>query len=85
MPTLYAIDNKMKGDAGVLSQAINPDTGKVESNRPKVGCCMRVGSLTGRTYCPQDYWTTTPVLEILEETESEVKFRTKNSIYIWKA
>jgi hypothetical protein len=46
---------------------------------------MLVGALTARTMQWQDYWLTTEVLEILEETEDYVKFRTKNTIYEWKA
>lgn len=49
--------------------------------KPKVGYCVRVGSLIARTYQMYDYWTTTPVEEILETTEDSVKFRTTNSIY----
>ena len=37
---------------------------------------------SGNSY--QDYWLTTPVEEILEDTENYVKFRTKNTVYEWK-
>ena len=57
---------------------------EVVSRRPTVGCSMLVGSLTARSYGDQDYWLTTEVLEILEETETEVRFKTKNSIYVWR-
>lgn len=56
----------------------------METGRPKIGCSMRVGSIMARSYSNRDWWTTTEVLEILEESEEEVKFRTKNSVYIWR-
>lgn len=76
------------GDAGARSEAIkwNEDGtfNSVVSNRPTVGCSMLVGSVTARSYREQDYWLTTTVTEILEESEDYVKFKTGNSIYEWK-
>ncbi len=40
--------------------------------------------INGRTYSSQDYWTTTPVTEILEDTNEFVRFKTRNSEYEWK-
>lgn len=81
-------DSDGAGDSGSLSQAIgwNEDRTfkEVVDYRPVVGCSMLVGSRTGRAYSDQDYWLTTEVLEILEESDNEVKFRTKNSTYTWK-
>ncbi len=58
--------------------------------KPRVGACMRVGSPYSRSYSNQDYWTTTPVTEILEEFTDDqnrlnVKFKTRNSTYWWKS
>lgn len=58
--------------------------------KPRVGVSMRVGSPYGRSYSNQDYWTTTPVTEILEEFTDDqdrlnVKFKTRNSTYWWKS
>lgn len=86
MAHLYRISDGA-GDSGSMSIAFGLDeNGKVVEmgNRPKLGCLMRVGSLTARSYSRQDYWTTTPVTEILEETEDYVKFKTGNSIYEWR-
>jgi len=73
-------------DGGSRSEAINFDieTNKIEvvGDRPIVGYSLLVGSCNARTY-GSDYWLTTEVTEILEETENEVKFKTKNSIYLW--
>lgn len=75
------------GDCGTCSEAIewNEDGTKkgVVSDRPTVGCSMLVGSWRASTYSRQDYWLTTPVTEILEETEDYVKFKTGNSVYEW--
>ena len=88
MAHLYSID-KEKGDSGGRSEAIawNEDGTfkEIISNRPVVGCSMLVGSVSARSYSYQDYWLTTPVIEIIEETEDYVKFRTKNTIYEWKS
>lgn len=73
------------GDSGQMSQAmaLEDDQVVIKSDRPTLGCFMRVGSHYGRSYSDQDYWTTTPVTEIIEETEDYVKFRTRNSLYEW--
>lgn len=76
-------------DGGARSQAIawNEDRTfkEVFSDRPTVGCSMLVGSVTARSYSDQDYWLTTRVSEILEESEDEVKFKTENgSTYLWR-
>ena len=72
-----------KGDAGARSEAIKWNTNgtykEVISDRPTVGCSMLVGSVTARSYSSQDYWLTTIVTEILEESESYVRFKTENS------
>ena len=74
------------GDVGSLSQAIKYNTDgsqKIIGDRPIIGCHMLVGSIIARSYSDQDYWLTTEIEEIIEETECYVKFRTKNSIYEW--
>lgn len=88
MPSLYRTRDGA-GDAGGMSDIlrINPDTNELEykhSQKPTVGWAIRVGSISARSFSSQDYWTTTPVTEILEEREDYVKFKTGNSIYEWK-
>jgi hypothetical protein len=51
--------------------------------RPRVGVAMRVGSHYARTYDAQDWWQTTLITEILEESDEVVRFRTGNSVYEW--
>ena len=86
MPKLRRISDGA-GDMGARSEAIawTPE-GKIKEivgNRPIVGCSLLVGSVTARTYSAQDYWLTTPIVEILEERPDYVKFRTENSEYEW--
>lgn len=72
-----------KNDYGFWEPFRNED-GSLEKRtgeKPQIGDCVRVGSYIARTFAMQDYWTTTPVEEILETTEDSVKFRTTNSIY----
>ena len=79
------------GDSGPMSEILDgesyqPIPGEVY---PRVGCGIRVGSPYGRTYSASDYWQTTPITEITEESVNDegywtVKFKTKNSSYIWK-
>lgn len=42
---------------------------------------MMVGSSFARTMGNQDWWCTSEVIEIIEESEDYCKFKTKNSIY----
>lgn len=74
------------GDSGNMSTAlwIEGDEVKYEHNaRPRVGVALRVGSLIARSYSYQDYWQTSIITEILEDTENRVRFRTGNSVYEW--
>lgn len=85
----WMFDEKGRGDSGPLSEALVwPQEGgypKAEGNRPKIGCSMKVGSIYARSFSAQDYWLTTPIVEILEDSENQVKFKTRSgSIYTWK-
>jgi hypothetical protein len=72
-------------DGGAMCDAIRwneDDTFKeVAGHKPIVGCSLMVGSIRARSYADQDYWLTTTVTKILEETEDYVIFETENSIY----
>jgi len=59
--------------------------GEIISNRPIVGCCIKVGSLTAGTYSKRDWWMTSIITEILEDKGDYVKFKTENSTYEWWA
>ena len=56
-------------------------------NEIVVGGLVECGAIGGRSYAAQDYWRTSVVTEILSvnEDRSEVRFKTRNSIYTCKA
>lgn len=54
---------------------------EVKGHEPIVGCSLLVGSVTARSYSSQDYWLTTLITEIVEETNEYILFKTENSIY----
>lgn len=78
-------------ESGGRSEAIAWDDNgvfkEVVSHIPTVGCSMLVGSVTARSYSNQDYWLTTPVVDILEVIKNDdvhyVRFITENSEYEW--
>lgn len=86
MPSMY--DTRGRGDGGSMSMALyTADDGTVvmeHDARPRVGVAMRVGSMFGRTFAPQDWWQTTIITEIVEDTPEKVVFKTKSgSVYTW--
>ena len=87
MPSLRRVSDG-EGDSGPRSDAYKYDEDgknpKLVGHRPIIGAAMLVGSVVARSYSHQDWWMTTEVLEILEDRSDYVKFRTKNSVYIWR-
>ena len=71
-------------DGGAMCDAVawNEDGTfkEVVGHKPVIGCSMMVGSFRARTY-GSDYWLTTPVTKILEETKKYCLFETENSKY----
>lgn len=98
MPYSLKRESDGAGDSGTMSKLFIPvydNTGKIiekleaDDARPQVGCVLRVGSNSARSYSAQDWWQTTIISEIIEDIvnkdETEyVKFRTGNSIYEWR-
>lgn len=95
MAWLYALDDageviSHKGDSGAMSMAIWEENGviKYQQSKPRVGVCLRVGSMSARTFSSQDWWQTTEIKEIISEDVGkdgiEIKFMTNNSVYLWK-
>lgn len=75
------------GDSGGMSTIfwVENDLIRYENfAKPRVGASIRVGALYARSYAAQEYWQTTLVTEILEETENRIRFKTKNSVYVWE-
>lgn len=79
------------GDSGSRSESISWTSKggfkNIDGHIPKVGNSMLIGSITARSYTHQDYWLTTPVIEILEEIKNDdvhyIRFSTENSEYEW--
>jgi len=79
------------GDSGPMCEILDNESYTPIPNEtyPRVGCGVRVGSPYARSYSSQDWWQTSPVTEILEESMDSdgnrtVKFKTRSSIYVWK-
>ena len=79
------------GDSGPLCEILDSESYKPIPGEtyPRVGCGVRVGSPYARSYSAQDWWQTSPITEILEETVDRdgyriVKFKTRNSVYVWR-
>lgn len=68
-----------------MSEAYNHQLSEHMGHRPVVGCTMKVGSMFARTFQAQDWWRTSPITEILEDTPNRVVFKTRNSTYEWRA
>lgn len=78
------------GDAGPMFNLLRLDEkGEVEFKRqpekPELGWAVQVGSIAARSFASQDWWSTTPITEIIEERENYMRFKTRNSEYEWKA
>jgi hypothetical protein len=74
-------DRDGEGYCGSRVEAIDPITREVVDNKPVVGKILLVGTMTAGTFTSRDYWKTTPIVEILSEDHSTIKFRTQNSTY----
>jgi hypothetical protein len=88
MPSLRKVDEPRSGDSGSMSLQVWMEDGKVQTapGKPIVGRAIRVGTPFGRSYSNQDWWQTSLVKEIIEETEEYVKFLTESgSTYEWWA
>ena len=88
MPTLVKVhpdgrEEFKEGGARVeaLEWHKNGKLKEVKGHEPIVGCSLLVGSVTARSYSNQDYWLTTPVTKIIEETNEHILFETENSKY----
>ena len=72
------------GDSGPMCKVIDFETRtEVLPSRPRIGCIVRVGSPYARSYQAQDFWQTSPVTKIIEDTPEKVIFETLRSTYIW--
>ena len=78
-------DRDGEGFAGSRVESFHPsDMSKVVGDKPMVGHCLLVGSVTAGTFSSRDWWMTTPIISIISSTDEEIKFTTKNSTYTFK-
>lgn len=75
-------DRDGEGYYGSNVQAFDPEKNmELVGHEPMLGCCLKVGTMTAGTFSTRDWWMTTPITEIISETNEEIKFKTKNSTY----
>lgn len=75
-------DRDGEGHYGSILRAIDPIDGNTSStDKPVVGKALYIGTVTAGTYSDRDWWCTTPVIEITEQTDDFIKFKTANSSY----
>jgi hypothetical protein len=75
-------DRDGEGHYGCILRAIDPvDGNTTTTNKPIIGKNFYIGTTTASTYSERDWWCTTPVTSITEETEEYIKFKTENSDY----
>tara|TARA_R110000824_G_scaffold12226_7_gene53669 strand:- start:69752 stop:70030 length:279 start_codon:yes stop_codon:yes gene_type:complete len=67
--------NIVEDDDGIPVEA------ELVGHEPMVGCKLLVGTITAGMFSERDFWITTPITEIISETEKEIKFLTGNSRY----
>ena len=92
--TYKMFDKRGRGDSGDMSMALFHGDKTEEfptgvhfemGARPRVGVAMRVGSYHARSYQAQDWWQTTLIREIIEDTPNKVVFETQSgSQYTWQ-
>ena len=74
-------DRDGEGHFGSNVESFDSETGELVGRRPMVGCCLRVGTATAGMFSTRDWWMTTPITEIISESDTEIKFKTSNSTY----
>jgi hypothetical protein len=86
--SLYSEDQSV-GDSGPAFECLDPETLEIVgvAGEIRVGHLAKCGSIFARSYQSQDWWRTSPVLEILSvnEDSTEVKFRTRSRTYVAKS
>ena len=85
---LWKVGDPSTGDSGGMSMTLWVEDDKVRTEndaRPQVGKVIRVGSVYARSHQHQDWWQTSEIKEILEESQDSVKFLTNSgSTYVWE-
>jgi hypothetical protein len=78
MASLYRLSDGA-GDAGSFVEIIewNEDRTLKEIHKdgiPRIGCSVKVGGVTARTYRWQDWWCTTKVTKIYDVVQTETSY-----------
>lgn len=84
--SLYRVSDGA-GDSGPMCNIFRHVDGILETEqgvRPRLGWGVQVGSPYSRTFSAQDWWACTTVTEIIEDTSTMMRFKTRNSEYVWK-
>lgn len=87
MPYSLYRESDGAGDSGPMSLGLRYVGGVIEEKgdfKPEVGFAIRVGSPYARSYLRQDWWQTTYITEILVDEGDYVRFKTLNSVYVWR-
>ncbi len=69
-------DRDGEGYFGSRVEAWDRTTGKCAGNKPMIGYCLLVGTMTAGTYSTRDWWRTTEITEIVSEDDDKMVFKT---------
>jgi hypothetical protein len=71
------------GDQGCSVVSLGMEDGEIKHlhYQIQVGYSIQIGSITARSYCYQDYWTTTPVTKILKQVETSLNIEGENKTF----
>ena len=65
-----------EGYYGSRVEAWDRTTGKLVGNKPMVGYCLLVGTVTAGMFSSRDWWRTTEIAEIISEDNEKIVFKT---------
>lgn len=75
-------DRDGEGHYGSDVRALDPkNTKDIVGHEPMVGYCLYIGTVTAGMFSTRDWWMTTPITEIISETDDKIRFKTGNSTY----
>lgn len=65
-----------EGYFGSRVEAWDRVNAKVVGNKPMVGYCLLVGTMTAGMFTSRDWWRTTEITEIISEDDEKIIFKT---------
>ena len=69
-------DRDGEGFSGARVESWCRKTGEMVGNKPMIGYCLLVGSVTAGSYSSRDWWRTTEITEIISEDDEKIRFKT---------